>query len=82
MATRNVTATGKDKDRDITKLCGSFGEVAKWTAISDIEGGVHDYRSGGDKIIVVRDSSVVGGKYLRTVADGDPKNNLDNLPDC
>lgn len=82
MADRPVTRTGKDNDGAITKLCGPWGRVDKWTAISHIEGRVHMYTSGGYAIDVVHDSTVTGGKYLRTDPGGGPSNNLDNLPDC
>ncbi|MCP4306089.1 MAG: DUF3892 domain-containing protein [bacterium] len=82
MATRQVTATGKNSDGDITKLCGAFGTRTKLGAISDIEQGVHTYMSGNSVIEVVNDPSVTGGKYLRTRPGGGVSNNLDNLPDC
>jgi len=37
VADRRVTATGKDRDENITKLCGPCGKVSKAKAIDDIE---------------------------------------------
>jgi len=82
MAIRQVTATGKDSEGDMTKLCGDFGSSTKQQAIDDSESGAHEYRSGGSLVEVVHDSSVSGGKYLRTKPNGGTANNLDNLPDC
>lgn len=82
MATRQVTATGKDRDGDITKLCGSFGSRSKLDAISDITNGVHVYKSGTSIVEVVENPTVKDGMYLRTKADGSTGNNLDELKDC
>ena len=89
MADRRVTRTRKDMDGDITALCDSgavWSPRSKTNAISDIEGGVHTYyvrnSAGRSNIIVVRDSSVSGGKYLRTDPNGQCTDNLDNLPNC
>jgi len=82
MANRQVTATGKNSDGDITKLCGSWGSRTKSEAISDIESGQHAYRSGTRLIEVITDPTVGGGKYLRSRPDGGTGNNLDSLPDC
>lgn len=86
MADRRVTASGKDKDGDITKLCSSgahWSPRVKADAIRDIESKDHTYfvdRAGyrTDVHIV----NVGGKKHLRTTADNSSKNNLDNLPDC
>lgn len=87
MARRRVTATGKDSDGDITKLCNS-GETwsprSKSGAISDIETGTHSYYtrdSQGNEadVKVVKEGS---SKYLRTTRDKSDDNNLDNLPNC
>lgn len=80
---QRVTKSGKDSQGNITKLCWSSGSVSKADAISAIERDdkayyveeqspkvyVHVYTSGGVK-------------HLRTTADKNSKNNLDNLPDC
>jgi hypothetical protein len=87
MADRQVTASGKDKDGDITKLCKS-GEAwsprQKADAISDIDKGLHTYyvqQAGMSRVdIIVVDGAT--GKYLRSTADSSSKNNLNNLPDC
>jgi hypothetical protein len=87
MAARQVKATGKDSDGDITSLCNS-GETwsprSKAGAIADIDGGVHTYHvgSGASKTEIEVVNDPVKGKYLRTVADGSTGNNLDELPDC
>lgn len=82
MPIRHVTATGKATDGDIAKLCGNFGSISKQDAISDIEDHAHVYKSGDSTIAVVHDSTVSGGKYLRTRSGGGTVNNLENLPDC
>jgi hypothetical protein len=87
MADRQVTASGKDKDGDITKLCKS-GEAwsprQKADAISDIGKGLHTYyvqQAGMSRVdITVVDGAT--GKHLRSTADSSSKNNLNNLPDC
>ena len=86
MADRQVTATGKDRDGDITRLCngGAWGSVTKATAINEIDGRVHTYyvRQPGTARADVRVVNGVHGKYLRTDSDAAPQNNLDNLTDC
>ncbi len=49
MADRRVTKTGKDQDGDITKLCGSWGNRSKASAIYDIQSGTHTYYSKSSK---------------------------------
>ncbi|PHS59767.1 MAG: hypothetical protein COB00_17375 [Alcanivorax sp.] len=87
MADRQVTATGKDEDGDIIRLCnsGSFWSPrSKADAIYDIENRIHryfvriSYLEDVDIKVVTRD----GKKYLRTDPDKTTSNNLDNLPDC
>lgn len=84
MARRRVRNTEKDKEGDITGLCGpDFGYRSATGAISDIENTVHSYyvkEAGHESNIHV----VTEGrrKYLRTYADAASENNLDNLPDC
>src|SRR5690606_598119 len=80
MADRRVTRTAKDRDGDITALCGDWGRQGKWLAIGDIEGGVHSYfvdRAGHRSPVRVRREA--GRTYLRTDADATSANNLDNL---
>lgn len=84
---RRVTASGKDKDGDITALCNS-GEI--WSprqissAINDIEGGSYRYyvRDTQGNEVDVKVGSRNGSKYLYTEADQSSANNLDNLPNC
>ncbi len=45
MADRQVKRTGKDRDGDITSLCGDWGTVAQPVAIREIESGTHSYSS-------------------------------------
>ncbi|MDZ7734528.1 MAG: DUF3892 domain-containing protein [Acidimicrobiia bacterium] len=84
MADLEVTCTCKDDEGDILCLGGAFGQVDKDDAIEEIESGTNRYwvpGKGGGKV----DVHVVPGHkppYLRTDPDGDPENNLDELPDC
>lgn len=84
MARRRVTATGKDRDGDITKLCGSWGSASKSEAITGIEYGINSYyvqdRYGRTADVKVVDGPT--GKYLRTDPNSTCSDNLDNLPDC
>lgn len=89
MADRPVRQTGKNLDGDIKSLCNSgsaWSPRSKADAIHDIETGAHTYHvpwtTGRTEIRVVHDSSVSGGKYLRTDRDQTTRNNLDDLPDC
>lgn len=84
MADHAVTSTGKDRNGDITSLCGPFGKVASATAITQIDYRLETYHvplTNGNKAVieVVQGPS---GKYLRTNWDGTTANNLDSLPDC
>ena len=86
MAARQVKATGKNSDGDITALCNS-GETwsprSKAGAIADIEGALHTYHVGsGSSQTAIEVVNGATGKCLRTVADGSTGNNLDELPDC
>ena len=84
---RKVTATGKDTDGDITKLC-NHGEIwsprYKSDAVSDIESGVYKYylinSYGGRTYIHV--VTLNGRKHLRTDPNDSTADNLDELPDC
>ncbi|MCK5779217.1 MAG: DUF3892 domain-containing protein [Rhodospirillales bacterium] len=88
MADRKVTKSRKDNDGDITALCNDgqwWSPRTKADAINDIESNTHSYyvqqpATSRSDIQVVNDR--VKGKYLRTGPDGEPDNNLDNLPDC
>lgn len=86
MSDRRVKGSSKDSDGDITELCNDsvWGRVSKSSAISHIENGTHSYytweESFKSHIHVVQKAD--GSKYLRSTADSNSKNNLDNLPDC
>ena len=84
MASRQVTATGKDDQGDITKLCGEdWGNVSKAQAISEIQSNAHVYytQQGAARANVIVVEMAGGVKHLRTEPDkGAP--NLDNLRDC
>jgi hypothetical protein len=84
IADRRVSGTGKDRDDDITKLCGSWGSAGKTEAIQHIETRTHRYyvQQPGTSRVDVHMVDGPTGKYLRTDADPASKNNLDNLPDC
>lgn len=84
MANRRVTKTGKDRDGDITRLCGTWGTAAKHQAISHIENHTHRYYVQ-DNLGRRADVHVVAGptgKYLRTDPNSNSSDNLDNLPNC
>lgn len=84
MAERRVTATGKDKNKNITALCNSastWARVSRSQAVKDIKSGDHKYyvQEVGTQRVYVH---VYDDKFLRTNADPSSKNNLRNLPDC
>ena len=84
MALRQVTRTGKDRDGDITALCGVWGQSSKIRAINEIELRLHTYYVQ-DNLARRADVHVVNGangKYLRTDPNSSCSDNLDNLPDC
>lgn len=84
MADRRVKRSGKDRDGDITSLCGDWGTVIKPTAIREIENRVHTYFVQ-DSLNRRADVQVVNGptgKYLRTDPNSSCSDNLDSLPDC
>jgi hypothetical protein len=83
---REVTATGKNADREIISLCN---DAEPWSprsavdAIRDIETGAHTYFvAGASGRVEIRVVNARTGKYLRTDPDASPTNNLDCLPDC
>lgn len=81
---RKVTATGRDKDGDITHLCNKgerWSHRSKSDAIEDINNGICSYRAKDSKDRVV-DVKVVRGKNLSTEPDESTKNNLGSLPRC
>ena len=84
---RYVTATGKNRNRDITALCNpeeSWSRISKDAAIKEIERGDYQYWVRSDSGCETRIHVLNGpnGKYLRTDRDNTPKTNLDDLPDC
>ena len=87
MADRQVTASGKDKDGDITKLCKA-GETwsprPKADAIRDIENGLHTSvvpQPGTTRApVTVVDRPT--GSYRRTTGTNSWKDNPDDHPDC
>lgn len=88
MADRQVTASGKDKDGDITKLCNSaynhiWSPRLKADAISDIENNIHRYYvTVNNREVEIKVVQRNGKKHLRTDPDKTTSNNLDNLPNC
>lgn len=82
MATRNVKRSAKDKDGDIIGLCGdeAWSPRKKAAVIKDIEDGLHEYKVNGRTTVNVVDGPT--GKYLRSTANKNDNDNLDNLPDC
>lgn len=84
MADRAVYKTGKDQFGNILALSGEFGTVSHIDAIADIEHGVERYfvplTGGTAAVIEVAEGQY--GKYLRTNWDGQPRNNLADLPDA
>lgn len=84
MANRRVQQSGKDRDGDITALCGSWGRTAKQRAIAEIENRVHVYYTQ-DRLQRTARVIVVNGRYdkhLRTDPNSECSDNLDNLPNC
>ena len=83
MADRLVARSDKDRDGDITALCGSFVRTPKATAIREINNRTHTYYTNvGGRRTNVRVVTVGGVQHLTTNADGYKPNNLDNLPPC
>lgn len=84
MADRRVTSSGKDRDGDITALCGVWGRTSKADAIREIDYKVHTYYvqdaySRRANILAVNGSR---GRYLRTDPNTSCSDNLDSLPNC
>jgi len=72
VTTRQVTNSGKDRDKNITSLCGSWGSTSKATAIKEIKDGTLSYYvqqplTSATKVIVV---GTWPNEYLRTEPDG------------
>ncbi len=85
MSDRRVTRTGKDRDGDITSLCGAWGATDKATAIREIEVLSTNTYYVQDSYSRRADVHVVSGptgKYLRSDPNANCSDNLDSLPDC
>lgn len=85
MADRRVKRTGKDRDGDITSLCGDWGTVTKAAAIIEITPPATNTYFVQDAIGRRADVQVVRGPtgpYLRSDPNSTSSDNLDNLPDC
>lgn len=81
MGDRRVTRSAKDRDGDITGLCGDWGMVSKADAVTHISRSVHRYYvqdSLGERAEV----RIYGGQHLRTDPNSSCRDNLDSLPDC
>jgi len=87
MADRKVTHSEKDSDGDIIGLCWQGADglkyVSRATAIGHLTKGTHRYyvefeAPAVDVVARPEDNPT----YLTTEADGDSRNNLDNLDDC
>lgn len=79
---RKVTSVGRNRDGDITDLCGAWGNVTKKQARTHINAEPGAYHVNDVDIEVVPDKSVTDGFYLRTRGDSKEKNNLQSLPTC
>lgn len=81
--TQQVTSSKKDRDGDITGLCGSSWSDTKSQAVSNIGVDRQAYSvSAGGQTTYVRVGKRNGNDYLTTNPDSSGLNNLDNLPDC
>ena len=80
---REVTHVRKTGHGTITQLCNlgaAWSPVSVHQAIRDIDSGTIQYFvKAADRLVPIR---VVGGRYLRSVADDTAADNLDNLPPC
>ena len=80
---KQVTRSQKDRDGDITGLCGTGWNDSKAQAVSNIgNDSTYYYVSVGGRTVYVRVGTRNGKDYLTTSADGYSPNNLDDLPDC
>ena len=86
MADRQVKATGKNEDGDITSLCNDgadWSPRASADAIRDIDNNVHTYHVGsGSSRVDIHVVDGDNGRFLRTDPDRTTTNNLDELPNC
>ncbi|WP_223627274.1 DUF3892 domain-containing protein [Microbacterium sp. EST19A] len=78
-----VTTSSKNRDGDITGVCGSGWNHDKATAIANVRRSASAYYvSVNGRTVHVRIGSRNGRDYLTTAPDNYGANNLDNLPDC
>ncbi|RYF51530.1 MAG: DUF3892 domain-containing protein [Comamonadaceae bacterium] len=78
-----VTGSAKDRNGDITGLCGPGWQHSKAEAIANIRANPAAYYvTVGVNTVYVREGTRLGAPYLTTSRDGVAPNNLDNLPDC
>jgi len=87
MINRQVKATRKDENGNITHLCSGgqwWSPVSSADAIRDIESGDYRYyvQVGFYSEVDIHVAGSGSGKYLRTDPDNTEANNLDELPDC
>ena len=83
MADVRVRRSGKDRDGDITSLCGTGWSVTKSQAVREINTGTNRYyvaEATPSVWVQVRTRGQV--QYLTTEADGISPNNLGRLPNC
>lgn len=80
---QQVTKSSKDRDGDITGLCGSGWNHSKATAVANVrrDSSAH-YVSVGGRTVYVRVGTRNGRDYLTTAPDNYSPNNLDSLPNC
>ncbi|GIX15880.1 MAG: hypothetical protein KatS3mg119_0066 [Rhodothalassiaceae bacterium] len=83
---RRVTCANHDRYGDITHIGNphDWGIVTKDEAIYHIENDIYRcyVQAPGTSPTYIEVVNGPTGKYLRTEPDGDPRNNLDNLPEC
>jgi len=81
--TQQVTKSQKDRDGDITGLCGASWSHTKSQAVNNIRADRQAYTvTAGGQTSYVRVGTRHGKDYLTTNADSTGRNNLDNLGDC
>ena len=78
-----VTKSAKNRDGDITGLCGYGWNHTKVTAVANVHRDPHAYYvSVNGRSVYVRVGKRNGVAYLTTAPDNYSPNNLDSLPDC
>jgi hypothetical protein len=78
-----VQGSKKDRDGDITGLCGAGWSHTKSQAVQNIRSDPsYYYVSVGGRRTTVKARVRNGSYYLTTAADGYKPNNLDDLPEC